>query len=460
MSRSSLLRRLAAPLVRRLQRHRPSLLVLHTGDHKTGSTSIQASFAHGISFGGKKVLYPGKMSHNGFASSLKSIERQARQGTPQPKHQKKVASFGTLIAQSPARYKLLSAEGLEGVAPATLAQALAEHFTGSDKLRIVSYVRPHATRLVSNYSEQVKIGKFAGSLEEYFAKVDRAERLDYAPRFNAWRQEFGQAFHLRPFLRSELKNGSILEDFTQTAFGKRPDSIPDLPAANSSLCVEDLMRLKVLQSHQRNRPQLMRHALGWEFARQIALLPPPSSRTTLHLPRALAEAVHARYRDDAIALDAAFFNKRPLMLSALEQAVDEAPTEAISTDPRDYFDAEEMRSLELMSDMVTSLLDTPDVDWARHLRQQRLNQDADTKPRKKPARKTRAGKANPKAGKRRPKGRAGSAEQAQTGVEPKRRAPKAAQGTGGKAGAGKAAAAKGGRKGAAKKKGSKKAQNT
>lgn len=404
MLRSSLLRRLATPLVRRLQSRRPSLFVLHAGDHKTGSTSIQSAFAQGLHIKGKKVLYPGKMSHNGFASSLKTIERQGRKGKLHPKYQKKVASFGARISQSPARYKLLSAEGLEGVSPSTLAKALSEHFSGNDTLRIVSYVRPHASRFVSNYAEQVKIGRVDGTLEEYFAHMNRTGRLDYMPRFSAWHEEFGQAFHLRPFLRSELKNGSILEDFSQTAFGDSLDTLPDLPAANSSLCLEDLMRLKVLQARQSNRPQLMRHALGWEFARQIAQLPPPPSRTPLRLSRALAESVHARYRDDAHALDQGFFGKRPLMLQALEQAVDEAPTEAVSTDPRDYFDSDEMRGLELMSDMVTSLLDTPDVDWARHLRQQRLGQSPEAgakigpgKSTRKTSKKRRKGQDQPKA---------------------------------------------------------------
>lgn len=418
MPRFSLLRRLATPLVRNLQRRCPGMLVLHTGDHKTGSTSIQTAFAQGLKIKGKKVLYPGTMSHNGFAISLKAIDRQNRKGNPEPKHQKTVEAFGARISLSPARYKLLSAEGLEGVSPSTLAQVLGEHFNGNDTIRIVSYVRPHASRLLSNYTEQVKIGRVDGTLEDYLAHVIRTGRLDYMPRFSAWRQEFGSAFHLRPFLRSELKNGSILEDFAQTAFGNSLDVTPDLPPANSSLCIEDLMRLKVLQARQRNRSQLMRHALGWEFARQIAQLPPPPNRTPLRLSRAFAEAVHAHYREDAHAMDQSFFGKRPLMLQALEQAVDESPVETISTDPRDYFDNDEIRGLELMSDMVTSLLDTPDVDWARHLREQRMDQNSKTgaktgpakSPRKTPKKRRKArgqSQAPVQAGENRQKSRLG-----------------------------------------------------
>ncbi len=358
LSRS--LRPFAAPILRRLRRPRPGQLALHIGDPGAGAACLQAGFAAGVRIDGHRVFYPDGIDHNGLA-------------TPQ-----KAGALARRLAASSARYRLLSAETLAGMAPQAVARLLAQIPPGATPLaarsRLVRYIQPHAARLVSAYIEAVTLGRFAGTLEAYVAEEASGAQLRYLPQLSAWQAEFGAAFHLRPFLPAELKNGSIIEDFTETAFGKSPDGEAAQAAVPPELCLEDLMRLQVLQARQKDRPKPLRQALGRAFCQQIARLPPPPSRTPLRLPRPLAEMVHDRCHADAAALDAQFFAGRPLMRAALEQAIDTAPITAAATDPRDHFDATELRSLTLLSDMIASLLDTPEGNWPRHLRQSQPQQ--------------------------------------------------------------------------------------
>lgn len=344
-------------------------LVVHIGDHKTGSTSIQYAFARGlVAIDGTPVAYPTDLNHSYLRKHL------AAWGEDRAETAERVfRRLARRIRHSGASAALISAEALEGTDPGVLGDVLERFFTrAADDIRVIAYVRPHGPRFLSNFAEQVKIGFFSGDLEAYLTHIRARERLDYAPRFAALRATFGEGFILRPMLREALKSGSVLEDFVFHAFGPEAQITPGAGPANESLSLEDLMRLKVLQARLSEQPQKLRHAVGWEVARLAAALPPPATRTRLHLHRSLAEDIRAVYLDDARALDAGFFGGRPLMQDALAETVETAPTEALPLEPEAWFSAQEMRSLALYADFAAGLLGEKDINWVPLLRQRRV----------------------------------------------------------------------------------------
>ena len=344
-------------------------LAVHIGDHKTGSTSIQYAFAAGqVGLGGAAIAYPTDLNHSYLRKHL------AAWGTgPTEEAERVFRRLARRIRQSGAPGALISAEALEGTDPGVLKAVLERFFTrAARETRVIAYVRPHGPRFLSNFAEQVKIGFFSGDLEAYLTHIRARERLDYAPRFAALRAAFGADFILRPMLREALKSGSVLEDFVHHAFGPEAAITPGAGAANESLSLEDLMRLKVLQSRLSAQPQKLRHAVGWEVARLAGALPAPATRTKLHLHRSLAEQIRAAYLEDARALDADFFDGKPLMEDALTEAVDSAPAEAQPLEPEAWFSAGEMRSLALYADFAASLLTEKGTNWVPVLRQRRV----------------------------------------------------------------------------------------
>lgn len=348
------------------------LLVVHIGDHKTGSTSIQYAFARGeVAVEGAPVAYPAELNHSFLRKQCTQWARG--KGPGREAAEQAFTRLARRIAGAGAPAALISAESLENVPAEVLRDVLERFFAPvAETIRVVAYVRPHAARFLSNYAEQVKIGSFDGGLDAYFDHLQGNARLEYAPRFSAHAACQGENFVLRPMIRDQLRSGSVLEDFIHHAFGPQARVTAPAAPANESLCLEDLMRLKLLQSHQRAQNQKLRHALGWEFARLVATLPPPARRSKLVLPKGIADRLHAACFSDARALDAAFFAGQPLMERELDAARDGAPDTAQPLDPEAVLDPEELRALTLMARLAAGLLEQDGVNWVQVLRGKRV----------------------------------------------------------------------------------------
>lgn len=350
-------------------------LIFHIGDHKTGSTSIQLAFAKRlVKLEGCEVFYPANIARNALGNECMEYSRAqtpyARQAAAKP-----IAALADQIRRSEADFVLISAESFETVPARVLREVIDTFFADTaDEIRLVCYVRPHAARLTSSFAERTKAGAkrlLTGNLESFFADRKANKEFIYLPRFLAWRDHFGGAFSLRPMIRDQLRNGSVVDDFVHHAFGGLPFTVTGDSAANESLCMEDLMRLKVLQRRLRADRDL-RLKVGWEFARLIGHMPPPQQRTRLRLHKSLAEDIHATYLEDACNIDEAFFGGLPLLQRELARELEKAPAEPQSVEPEDYLSASEMRSLDVLSQMVANLLENDGTDWGQFLHAKRV----------------------------------------------------------------------------------------
>lgn len=349
-------------------------LVFHIGDHKTGSTSIQQAFARGaVTTQGRKVFYPAKMGHN----YLREPARVIFSDTPPKKREAAEETFRKLaerIRRSDADLVLISAEDLDGVPAAQLHHIIETWFADTaDDIRVVAYVRPHAPRLVSSFGTQTKSGLLnEGSLADFHHYTLNQGRLLYHPRFSALRETFGDSFILRPMIRDRLLDGDVVRDFIHYGLGIESFEIAPFPAANEMFYLEDLMRVKLLQRHHQHLRRPLCHALGWEFTRQLASLPPPATRNRLQLHKSLALEIRDTYQEDAHALDRDFFGGVPLLEADLDRAVAEAIETAQSVEPEDYFSDSELRSLTILSQLIAGLMGYEGANWRQELRSRRL----------------------------------------------------------------------------------------
>ncbi len=352
-------------------------LIVHIGDHKTGSTSIQLAFAKKqVELDGAAVFYPARLAMNALAEKCMDYVNDKT-----PNKQKRAAQhlsgLADKIASSSAEFTLLSGEAFETVPAKTLHQVLEDFFAPVvDDIRIIAYVRPHAARLTSSYAERTKIGVktvLGSSLGAFVTQHSKSRSFHYTDRFASWAAQFPERFVLRPMIRSELHNGSVVEDFLHHAFPDHAYRLSPDSQANESLCLEDLMRLKVLQQHLlAHTNNDLRLKVGWEISRLLDQMPPPAHRTKLKLDRALARDIQACYQKDAQAMDQQFFSGKPLLQQELSKAVDSALELPQSHEPADHLSPEELRSLEMMSKFAAGLLNHNNVDWASVLHRKRL----------------------------------------------------------------------------------------
>jgi hypothetical protein len=350
-------------------------LVIHIGGHKTGSTTIQESFAAGqVRLEGAQVLYPARLDHNYLRADVLSHVN----GTPLPTRGPRLLGFAQLakrITNGNARYTLLSAEYLETVEADVLKQIVAQYFEPVvDEVRIVAYVRPHISRLLSGYSEALKIGWFQDGLDVFFDKTVADGTQHYAARFSEWRAAFGDAFVLRPMIRSQLAGGSVLEDFITTAFpGERTVALPD-KVSNPSLDLQDLTFVQMMLEPFQTRKSWFRHTFGWELARQLQAISrdPDAVIPQRPLDRALARRIAEAYHADAAKMDTGFFGGVPLFQDALHEAVAVAPDTALTCTPEDVLRPDMMRNIQALRAVLGDVFEAR-YNWSAHFHGKRID---------------------------------------------------------------------------------------
>lgn len=331
-------------------------ILFHLGDCKTGTTAIQSVLAGGTIESDLSICFPTRFNHIPLARTL---------SVPSEKHMegRLFKRLRQAFKNSDADIGVVSAEHFEFVKPEEIRRAIDTHLGGyADKIRLVAYVRPHAERMVSTFSERTKKGVFQNSLEKMHERLLEDGILFYAPRFKRMRELFGDQFILRPFIRDDLRDGDVVSDFFDLLFRGEKFELTGETQVNESLSVQDIAMMRHL--HRRvdayTEPGVDRtkekHSLGWYFAEILAAMPlEEAMKPRLHV--SLAEKIVETYAEDAAELDAEFFEGTPLS-DALASAPLKAIPEEQSYDVETYFSKSELRQIEAWTKLTTRLIDS------------------------------------------------------------------------------------------------------
>ncbi|MEQ3669455.1 hypothetical protein [Pseudophaeobacter sp.] len=336
-------------------------LIVHLGDTKTGSTSIQRALVQkAYELPGTRICYPTSNNHIAMAKTLTRKHRLAERG-------KRFTRINTALQQSDADYGIVSAEHFQFVDPEVFAGAIAEFWPGfEDRLRLVAYVRPHADKLLSSFSERVKLGHVKGSFEAFVDGMSDNRGVDYMPRFEKWRAVFGDRFTLRPFVRRELHREDAVADFFRVVLGREDFKVSEGISANTSLTVPQLALLREVHSvfnkrmkgqGRKNTPHITeaRAALGRITSEQIREAGLGNTGQKFKIPARLADRIQTRYRADADALDRAFFSGTP-MIDALDTIETMTTTKKQNLNSRDYFSADVVSSIQVLAEVLSGML--------------------------------------------------------------------------------------------------------
>lgn len=331
-------------------------LIVHLGDTKTGSTTLQGVLkeeAYRLPEG-KSLLYPGKgLNHNHLPRSL-SHKKEAERADHRFK------GIFRAFKGSDDDFAVVSAENFQGVDPERLQEKIAAHWPGlEDRMRLISYVRPHAEKLLSSFAEQTKFGRAPGGVQQFYKQMSRHGTLDYVPRFRKWKAVFGERFELRPFVRSELYQQDVVQDFFQFLLRGPGAQIQDIAVANTSPSVAQIALLrKVHEAFLGDRDRsagprelaVLGRLLFAEF-RKVGL---GSDSGKLLIPSPMMGEFTKRYREDAATLDAEFFAGTP-MSDALRAAPEKlsGPLQPLKAEA--YFSEETIRAIEVLSSLLGQL---------------------------------------------------------------------------------------------------------
>ncbi len=262
------------------------------------------------------------------------------------------------LDKSDADVAVISSEFFASVKPVALKKALESHLPDEHyhDLRIIAYVRPHASRFLAAFVQRTKSGLYFGDIDEFLATLQKNEPLtfSYSKRFLQWKKAFGDQFLLKPFIRAELRNGDITEDFFQQVLDGAPFQIATKIEANVSVTTRSLAGLRRMHENLRDlgmKPKT-RSLLGGAMGNHFLGAPAPGREKPM-LDRNTAEGVVSTFRADARRLDKTFFGKS-LMVDDLDRSVNNTRDDEIDLTAEAHFSPSELKALDDLSRSIAA----------------------------------------------------------------------------------------------------------
>lgn len=335
-------------------------LIIHVGDTKTGSTSIQQSLVQeAFKIDGKCYHFSGRSTHNHLAHILQNGLHVAAQKPD-------FDPVTEALDASDADYGIISAENFQFVDPEVLQKAIDTFWPQyKDRVRLIGYVRPHPEKILSAFSEQIKLGDELNDLDSFFDRTSQGGAFIYHPRFQRWKAVFGERLELRPFVRSHLNNQDIVSDFMHFVLGHGDFEITKPVKANVSLTVSQLALQREaqmilnqqLRHHRGPRYRAVRSQIGRVLAEYLRQGNLGTADSKLLIPNHLVEPIRQFYTADAAAMDAAFFDGTPLS-DTLENMSSKTIATPQSLQATDHFSAETVEAFQIFSRMLGDTLRT------------------------------------------------------------------------------------------------------
>jgi len=334
-------------------------LVLHIGEPKTGSTSIQNVLYDGTwACATHSIDYPRGMNGYQLVNVLKP-------GTPKEAANRKFRQFASWLENSQADYAVISCENFAHLDPAIVHDAVKRHFPAHyPTMRVLGYIRPHVPLFLSAYAQRIKVGTLIGSLDRFYKIQLNHGLLRFHERFSKWRDLFGDRFHLRAMDRSALRDGDVVADFLGFVLGDAPFDMTGPTVTNTSISTAGLAGLRLLQAglHKTELSGIARLAVGARVNNLVAEAGPPGDKLRLH--SALYDTMRARYADEAAAIDRDFLGA-PIMTEALIRAEKDVVDTPQKWKPTELLPASARQRLRLRGvDLAKRLAEHPGI-WER-----------------------------------------------------------------------------------------------
>lgn len=187
------------------------LAIIHCGYQKTGTTTLQRALDLAAQRD-PRLLYPaagriGQSVHHNLTYELLGDDRFAGGNGGWAAVRQEIKA-----AQSPR--VVISAESLCTVDPHVLRAAVQDLLSDLDyDVRIVVYIRPHLSRILSAYAQDVKLGFSNASLDDFVRDACARLRFAQSQWISRWVDVFGDSLALSVFDRKTLRGEDIVADF-------------------------------------------------------------------------------------------------------------------------------------------------------------------------------------------------------------------------------------------------------
>ncbi len=175
-------------------------VTLHIGDPKTGSSAIQSFLS--ANRDRLRILYPAGTGDSRAAQGLPTSGNAAALV-----RRLKAGEDASALAAELESGAVYSSELFRSVP----IKAFRDFLRCVDA-RMILYVRPQISAVLSGFAQVKANGKFAGDLAAFFES--KRDRFKYSTRYAAFKRH--GSFTVRPYIRARLTNADIVDDFCST----------------------------------------------------------------------------------------------------------------------------------------------------------------------------------------------------------------------------------------------------
>lgn len=342
-------------------------LVLHIGDPKTGTSSIQRALQLGLVDGmcGKVSAFT---TDNGSANAVSLARSFNRKGRTRVKTEMQPVMKWLSSTTTP--YAVISSEFFSNADPSMVRRAFARRYPAlTSNIKVIAYARPHVGRTLAAYSERVKCGYTLSDFDQWLPVFMKSAFIRYHLRFKKWRDEFGPGFVVRPFVPEELKGADAVTDFFASALDTQDFSVGSMMRENQTVTAKALAGLRHFnrEAASADIPPGYRIPLARTIAKGIRTDP---AAEKLEVDKASVALILQQFAEDARLLDAEFFG-RPLFLPKLEAAERNAGERPIRLKIDDYFTPREQSLIAGHTASILELMPSSQEDWMLHYHENR-----------------------------------------------------------------------------------------
>lgn len=267
-------------------------IILHIGQQKTASSTIQKFLAHNRKeLAAQKVLYPRALGESkaslisGFVTEDPSLNTS----------REKISASLHLEFSGEYTRTIISNENLVSSGEQVLGRLKDTFGANATSWRVLCYVRRPDEHIVSQYQQKVR-GGYVGIFDQFFDKQLNSRYYNYARWMDLWADIFGSdAIEARVFHRKTLQ-GSPVDDFTQWVGldreGLSPEARGHVKESLDRLNTEILRFLHLCQVEQ---PDLLRRHDVRRILRKLSAL---DTGTRYRLGTDQAQRLQEQFRED------------------------------------------------------------------------------------------------------------------------------------------------------------------
>lgn len=307
-------------------------IIIHIGDHKAGSTSIQMAFHKGH-VESSELFYPDAHpdskvphNHNWYARSTGTDKEDVIMD-----HLKAqiLRSDKSKVVISTAWYKYLT--------PNQLSDHINKHYRPlAKKIKVVRYIRPALEYCKSVYLEMVKIGEVRDDFRTFF------ETSSYKlPKYYdsiVYHNQMDYEIVTRPLVIDALYNGDVVEDFLQICGSEY--KIIDKEVSNQASCVQHLSIIKFFHSRLKDRDFDQIRDDGYFIWQSLEKYFPIAEPKYFSMPKDIVDSVRFDpiYIEDAMKTDLLITPGQTYLQSSLDKSGDLVQPDNVSLEIEDWYD--------------------------------------------------------------------------------------------------------------------------